>query len=144
MAEDVEIVLRKTPLFASLTETEMRALAARVSKRHFQRGELLFGEGDPCTGLFLVASGKIRIFKLSAAGREQVLAVEGFQASRIRHLRAARMSGYWAGCDHTAKLQRNVRFVAFSRRRALIFQQFKQVSMRVGPRSNVAFQVEAW
>jgi len=77
MNEDVEIVLRQTPLFASLTETEMRALAARVSKRHFQRGELLFGEGDPCTGLFLVASGKIRIFKLSAAGREQVLAVEG-------------------------------------------------------------------
>ena len=77
MAEDVEMVLRKTPLFASLTEAEMRALAARVSKRHFQRGELLFGEGDPCTGLFLVASGKIRIFKLSAAGREQVLAVEG-------------------------------------------------------------------
>jgi len=76
MAEDVEIVLRKTPLFKSLTEAEMRALAARVSKRHFQRGELLFGEGDPCTGLFLVASGKIRIFKLSAAGREQVLAVE--------------------------------------------------------------------
>jgi|SRR5208282_2113643 len=77
MAEDVEIVLRKTPLFANLTETEMRALAARVSTRHFQRGELLFGEGDPCTGLFLVASGKIRIYKLSAAGREQVLAVEG-------------------------------------------------------------------
>jgi len=76
MAEDVEIVLRKTPLFKSLTEAEMRALAERVSKRHFQRGELLFGEGDPCTGLFLVASGKIRIFKLSAAGREQVLAVE--------------------------------------------------------------------
>jgi CRP/FNR family cyclic AMP-dependent transcriptional regulator len=77
MSEDVEIVLRKTPLFASLTEKEMRALAARVSKRHFRRGEQLFGEGDPCTGLFLVASGKIRIFKLSAAGREQVLAVEG-------------------------------------------------------------------
>lgn len=77
MTEDVEIVLRKTPLFASLTEKEMHALAARVSKRHFQRGELLFGEGDPCTGLFVVASGKIRIFKLSPAGREQVLTVEG-------------------------------------------------------------------
>ncbi len=77
MTEDVEIVLRKTPLFASLTETELRALAPRVSTRHFQRGEFLFGEGDPCKGLFLVASGKIRIFKLSPEGREQVLAVEG-------------------------------------------------------------------
>ena len=77
MTEKVEVVLRKTPLFANLTEQEMHALAARVSKRHFQRGELLFGEGDSCTGLFLVATGKIRIFKLSPAGREQVLAVEG-------------------------------------------------------------------
>lgn len=81
MAEEVEAVLRKTPLFANLTDTEMRALAARVSKKHFQRGEMLFGEGDPCTGLFLVASGTIRIFKLSAAGREQVLAVEGAGSS---------------------------------------------------------------
>jgi CRP/FNR family transcriptional regulator, cyclic AMP receptor protein len=77
MSQNTEAILRKTPLFATLTETEMAALASRVTKRHFQRGELLFGEGDPCTGLFLVASGKIRVFKLSSAGREQVLAVEG-------------------------------------------------------------------
>jgi CRP/FNR family transcriptional regulator len=77
MTENVEIILRKAPLFASLTEQEMHALAMRVSKKHFQRGELLFGEGDSCTGLFLVGSGKIRIFKLSPAGREQVLALEG-------------------------------------------------------------------
>jgi CRP/FNR family transcriptional regulator len=64
-------------LFASLSDKEMEALARRVSNRRFERGALLFSEGDPCTGLFLVASGKIRIFKLSPAGREQVLAVEG-------------------------------------------------------------------
>jgi CRP/FNR family transcriptional regulator len=77
MTENVKLVLRKTPLFAGLTEQEMQSLAARVNKKHFQRGELLFSEGDSCTGLFLVASGQIRIFKLSPAGREQVLAVEG-------------------------------------------------------------------
>jgi len=77
MGEGVEAVLRKTALFANLTEKEMSALAERVIKRQFQRGEQLFGEGDPCKGLFLVASGRIRIFKLSASGREQVLAVEG-------------------------------------------------------------------
>jgi len=77
MTENVKMVLRKAPLFASLSEQEMQALAARINKKHFQRGELLFSEGDSCTGLFLVASGQIRIFKLSPAGREQVLAVEG-------------------------------------------------------------------
>lgn len=55
----------------------MQALAARTSQKRFQKSELLFAEGDPCTGLYLVASGKVRIFKLSASGREQVLAVEG-------------------------------------------------------------------
>ena len=77
MNENMAAVLRKTALFASLTEQEMHALAARVSKKHFQRGEILFGEGDSCLGLFLVATGRIRIFKLSPAGREQVLALEG-------------------------------------------------------------------
>jgi CRP/FNR family cyclic AMP-dependent transcriptional regulator len=75
--EAAEAVLKKTPLFVGLTEAELRALAARATKKKYDRGQLLFGEGDPCAGLFLVASGKIRIFKLSAAGREQVLAVEG-------------------------------------------------------------------
>lgn len=77
MKENVETVLRKTALFASLTENEIQGLAGRASKKVLQRGELLFAEGDSCKGLFLVASGKIRIFKLSPAGREQVLAIEG-------------------------------------------------------------------
>lgn len=77
MAGEVEQILQKTPLFASLTPEELRTLAARVSKKRFSRGALLFGEGDLCLGLFFIASGRIRIFKLSPAGREQVLAVEG-------------------------------------------------------------------
>jgi CRP/FNR family transcriptional regulator, cyclic AMP receptor protein len=77
MNSEIEATLRKTPLFAGLTDQEMRSLAARVIKKGFRQGTLLFGEGDPCSGLFLVASGKIRIFKMSPNGREQVLAVEG-------------------------------------------------------------------
>jgi CRP-like cAMP-binding protein len=76
MEEHVDTVLRKTPIFAHLTGPEMKSLQQRVGRRHFQRGELLFNEGDACQGLYLVASGKIRIFKLSPAGREQVLSVE--------------------------------------------------------------------
>jgi CRP/FNR family transcriptional regulator len=75
--ETTEAVLRKTQLFAKLSEGEMRTLCARVSKRHFGRGQTLFSEGEQCHGLFVVAKGRIRIFKLSPSGREQVLAVEG-------------------------------------------------------------------
>jgi CRP-like cAMP-binding protein len=75
--ESEEAILRKTQLFAKLTESEMRILCERVSGMHFGRGETLFSEGDPCHGLFVVATGRIRIFKLSSSGPEQVLAVEG-------------------------------------------------------------------
>ena len=77
MSGNTEAILRKTPLFASLTEAEMKALAARTLRKRFQKDEQLFAEGDPCTGLYVVADGKIRIFKLSPSGREQILAVEG-------------------------------------------------------------------
>lgn len=77
MAIVFETVLRKAPLFASLSESEMRALQQRATSKRYDRGEILFNEGDPCRGLFVVGRGKIRIFKVSAAGREQILSVEG-------------------------------------------------------------------
>lgn len=75
--ESNKSVLQKTQLFAKLTAVEMRTLCTRVTRRRLARGEVLFGEGGPCKGLFVVAIGAIRIFKLSPTGREQVLAVEG-------------------------------------------------------------------
>jgi CRP/FNR family transcriptional regulator len=77
MSDAVESVLRKTPLFASLTEDETLALRRRFTSKRYDRGELLFSEGDGCRGLFIVGRGKIRIFKLSTSGREQTLAIEG-------------------------------------------------------------------
>jgi len=77
MSDAVETVLRKTPLFATLSENELAALRRRVSSRKYARGETLFSEGDVCRGLFVVARGKIRIFKASPSGREQVLSIDG-------------------------------------------------------------------
>jgi len=77
MNGSTEAILRKTPLFASLSEAEIHALGPRISRKRFQKGEQLFAEGDLCTGLYVVVAGKIRIFKLSPSGREQILGVEG-------------------------------------------------------------------
>jgi CRP/FNR family transcriptional regulator len=77
MNDDMEKVLRKAALFATLSDDEMAALRRRVSSKRFERGETLFSEGDACRGLFIVGRGKIRIFKVSASGREQILSMEG-------------------------------------------------------------------
>jgi CRP-like cAMP-binding protein len=68
-------VLQKTALFSSLSSTETRLLAARALRKRLESGELLFSEGDKCHGLHIIAQGKVRIFKTSMGGREQVLAV---------------------------------------------------------------------
>src|SRR5580765_2451230 len=70
-------VLRSVAILNDLTETELQFLAERAVPRNYGKGELLFMEGDPCTGLFVIQSGRVRIFKSSPNGREQVLAVEG-------------------------------------------------------------------
>lgn len=55
----------------------MRLLGVLTVRKLFSAGELLFSEGEPCTGLHIIAGGKVRIFKTSMSGREQVLAVNG-------------------------------------------------------------------
>lgn len=71
---DLSAVLEKTALFSSLTQPELHLLAARTVRKLFSAGELLFSEGEPCSGLHIIVRGKVRIFKTSASGREQVLA----------------------------------------------------------------------
>ena len=45
--------------------------------RHYSTGESVFGEGEPCSGLYVVESGHVRLFKRSANGRERVLSIDG-------------------------------------------------------------------
>lgn len=76
-AKDRMTILRKTPLFAELAEDELTSINQRVVSRKFNAGEMIFSEGDSCPGLWVIESGQVRIFKSSASGREQVLALEG-------------------------------------------------------------------
>jgi len=72
---DLAAVLEKTALLSSLSLPELQMLAARTVRKLFSAGELLFSEGEPCSGMHIIARGKVRIFKTSVNGREQVLAV---------------------------------------------------------------------
>jgi CRP/FNR family cyclic AMP-dependent transcriptional regulator len=69
--------LAQAGLFAGLSETELTFLAQRAIPRKFSAGEIVFSEGDACTGMYVVETGQIRIFKTSPGGREQVLSVDG-------------------------------------------------------------------
>ena len=69
--------LAKAAIFSGLTETELSFLAQRAVPRQYAPGEVVFAEGQPCAGLYVVERGHIRIFKTSPGGREQVLTIDG-------------------------------------------------------------------
>jgi CRP-like cAMP-binding protein len=70
-------LLKRVQLFSSLSEAEFAFLTSHVVPRKYAAGEAVFTEGDPCAGLYVVQSGNVRIYKASAGGREQVLAIDG-------------------------------------------------------------------
>lgn len=68
-------VLRKTPLFSALPDEDLRRVADLSVSRRFAKKEAVFREGDRADGFFIVASGKVKVFKLSGEGKEQILHV---------------------------------------------------------------------
>jgi len=68
-------LLRKTPLFATLPDDDLRRVADLAVSRRFAKKEAVFREGDRADGFFVVVSGKVKVFKLSGEGKEQILHV---------------------------------------------------------------------
>ena len=67
--------LHAIPYFSELSQQEMAEVGRWVEERRYSRGEVVFFEGDPCPGFFLVHSGRVRVFKASAEGKEQTLLI---------------------------------------------------------------------
>lgn len=70
-------VLARTALFAGLPGEAADALATAIQPRRLRRGEVVFGEGEQGDSLYLILSGKVKIGRTSADGRENLLAVLG-------------------------------------------------------------------
>ena len=68
-------VLRGNEYFDDLTEIILKEVADRMHLREYQRGDVLFWEGDPCDGLYIVELGSAKIFRLSPQGRQYIVRV---------------------------------------------------------------------
>jgi CRP/FNR family transcriptional regulator len=67
--------LKKIPYFASLEPSDLENIKSLISEKRFHRNEIIFLEGYPSPGIHFVISGRVKIFKTSVEGKEQVLAV---------------------------------------------------------------------
>jgi CRP-like cAMP-binding protein len=73
-AQAVE-VLRRSPLFSNLPGEDLLLVSSLAVPRRFGKRQTIFREGERGEGFFIVASGKVKVFKLSEEGKEQVLHV---------------------------------------------------------------------
>ncbi|MBI4331983.1 MAG: Crp/Fnr family transcriptional regulator [Chloroflexi bacterium] len=74
---DTAEFFRTIPYFTKLSPGEIDRLGRDTTEQRFDRGEILFLEGEPCLGLYVVREGQVRIFKTSPDGKEQVLTMAG-------------------------------------------------------------------
>lgn len=70
---DKTTLLKKNPLFANLEDKDLALLEEICRDREAYKGELLFSEGDEAEGFFIVAAGRVKVFKLSPEGKERIL-----------------------------------------------------------------------
>ena len=61
------------PLFAGLSRGQHEALARITVSRSYRKGQTIFSEGDEGIGFYAIVSGRVKIFKLSPEGKEQIL-----------------------------------------------------------------------
>jgi CRP/FNR family transcriptional regulator len=65
------------PLFDGLSRTQRDKLARIMKERSYKRGQTVFAEGDEGAGFYVLIAGRVKIFKLSLDGKEQILHVLG-------------------------------------------------------------------
>jgi CRP-like cAMP-binding protein len=61
------------PLFHGLPEKQLAELLRIIVQRTYAQGEVIFSEGDEASGFFVLLTGRLKIFKLSPDGKEQIL-----------------------------------------------------------------------
>jgi CRP-like cAMP-binding protein len=67
--------LSACPLFSRLTPSQLEGVAKSSRLMRFRAGELVFREGQPCEGFYVVAAGTVRVYKIAPDGRERTLHV---------------------------------------------------------------------
>jgi CRP-like cAMP-binding protein len=68
-------LLKRCPLFAGLKEEELKRIRAIASLRQIRKKEVIFSDGEKAKGFYVILSGKVKLYKISPEGKEQILHV---------------------------------------------------------------------
>jgi len=68
-------IISAIPFFSGLSREQLADVGRIAVEKRFRKGEIIFSEGDEGDGFYLVIDGRVKVFKLSADGKEHILHV---------------------------------------------------------------------
>ncbi len=71
------VCLSRHPYFRNLGPQSLNLLVQAATMHQFAAEEIIFLEGDPSAGLWVVERGRVKIYKISLEGREHILHMPG-------------------------------------------------------------------
>jgi CRP-like cAMP-binding protein len=63
-------------IFCKLEEASLTDISEHKVMNNFKRGQVLFHEGNPAFGVYCISAGKIKLTKLSEAGKETLIHID--------------------------------------------------------------------
>jgi len=70
-------IISATPLFKGLPEDQLQEIGQIALNKYFNKDESIFFDGEKASGFFIVVEGRIKIYKVSSEGKEQILHIFG-------------------------------------------------------------------
>ncbi|NOQ20007.1 MAG: cyclic nucleotide-binding domain-containing protein [Desulfobacterales bacterium] len=71
--KDILNIISAIPLFNGLPDDQLNAIREIAVEKQFNKGQTIFSEGDQTKGFFVVVEGRVKIYKVSSEGKEQIL-----------------------------------------------------------------------
>jgi CRP-like cAMP-binding protein len=72
-----EVIFQEIPLYRRLPPEERKRLAAVSKTKGYAKGETIFAEGAPADVFFTIVRGRVKVFKMTPAGKELILEIFG-------------------------------------------------------------------
>ncbi len=105
----MEIIMKRkeemfhgVPGFAGLPPEDMRKIASLALFREYEKGEILFSEGEKGEGFYVVRRGSLKVFKVSPEGKEIILHLCG-PGDHLGHAAVFEGSGFPASAQTLEK-----------------------------------------
>ncbi|MFL0270276.1 Crp/Fnr family transcriptional regulator [Candidatus Clostridium radicumherbarum] len=64
---------KKAPIFSVLDSDQLVEVTSSIIRRKYKKGQIIFFEGDVSDKFYIINGGKIKIFKYTKEGKEQIL-----------------------------------------------------------------------